>query len=173
MIEKNINKIKTMAKLSEKENEWLLGAIESNLISFKNLDSLVKNYYEDIKNEIECDKCGECCKSVIIIFEENDVDRLASHLKIKRDNVLTKWFQKYEKFNCYVMNQLPCLFQKDGLCTVYKHRGTECREFPYLESMPFSEIYKYAFQGYAVCSFYYNIIEMLKNIPEFKYKKHE
>ncbi|MGE3063874.1 MAG: YkgJ family cysteine cluster protein [bacterium] len=171
IIEKDIQKIKLTAGIGSEENEKLLETLKSGIFDSESIDSFVKQIFAEMKSEIDCRKCGQCCKDVLVVFEETDMARLSEGLNEERQTVEKKYFQKYEKFKCFVMNQSPCHFQKENLCTIYEYRGTECREFPYLDTRCFSEIYKYVFQGYSICPFHFNVIEAIKTLPEFKIKK--
>lgn len=169
--EKNPAVIKSLSEQRVAENEILLNAIEENRVLFEVLDERVRALYRELKKEIKCEECGECCKSIIVVFEDGDLERLADGIGEERASLEKRLFKKYEKFGCYVMTESPCPFQKNNLCTVYEHRGTECREFPYFETRNFSEIYRYVFQGYSVCPFHYNVVEMLRQMKEFKANK--
>lgn len=166
IIEKNIEKIKQRAKDSVDENYALLEMLNNDSFLAENANIKVKDFYNEIQGQIKCEECGECCREVLIVFEKKDIEILAQHLKENKEEIIKKYFHYFEKFDCYVMNSSPCVFQKNNLCTIYEYRGTECREFPYLDSKPFSEIFKYVFQGYSICPIHFNVIEMLKKDSE-------
>lgn len=166
--EKSAERIKKITELKKEENELFLEMIEKDSFDTALLDESVKNIYAELKKIIKCEECGECCREIIVVFEDEDLNRLAEGVKEERKILEKRLFQKYSKFNCFVMNQSPCPFQKENLCTVYEHRGTECRDFPYLENRRFSEIYRYVFQGYSMCPYHFSVIESLKEMLQFE-----
>ncbi|MDD3803072.1 MAG: YkgJ family cysteine cluster protein [bacterium] len=168
IIEKRAEIIKKKAELNKEENELFLEMIEKDSFDLAFIDESVKNIYGELKKIIKCEECGECCREIIVVFEDEDLNKLAEAVKEDRKTLEKRLFQKYEKFNCFVMNQSPCPFQKENLCTVYDYRGTECRDFPYLENRLFSEIYRYVFQGYPMCPYHFSVIESLKEALQFE-----
>lgn len=166
IIEKDIDKIKNRAKDAVAENNALQEVLQNDLELAEKTNKKVKDFYNEIRSKIKCEECGECCREVLIVFESKDIDVLSEYFKENRETIISKYFHYFEKFDCYVMNSSPCVFQERNLCTIYENRGTECREFPYLDSMPFSEIFKYVFQGYSICPIHFNVIEMLKRDSE-------
>ncbi len=161
----DISEIKKYYEIKKDENDAFIERYK-NLpdIKKKEIDLVVKKYYEKLKKIIDCKKCGNCCKEIIIVFEPHDLSNLSKKLKKDIEKIKNDDFIYYKKHNVYIMNQSPCKYLKNNLCSIYKYRGTECREFPYLDSKNFSSIYNYVLSGYKICPFYFNIIEFLKTI---------
>lgn len=167
-IEKNPSVIKSLSYSKTEENERFLEFIENYISENSNIDELALSAFLSFKDEIDCAECGECCKQVIVVFDEKDIQRLSSALGISENETKTKYFHYYEKFNVFIMNSSPCPFQKENLCGIYEFRGSACREFPYIDKNKFSKIYKYLFQGYRFCPFHFNTLEILKNELKFE-----
>ncbi|MEO0234686.1 MAG: YkgJ family cysteine cluster protein [candidate division WOR-3 bacterium] len=162
---KNVEEIKKISTIKAYENEIFFEKFRDlDDCVKKSFDIPVKRFYEDLKKILECRECGNCCREVIIVFEKDDIPILSQGTGIDEKELIEKTFIFYEKHNVFVMNQSPCKYLKGNECSVYPFRGTECREFPYIETKDFSKIYNYVFQGYSICPFHFNIVEFIKNL---------
>jgi Fe-S-cluster containining protein len=91
-----------------------------NLPSF--VRSLVMYRHRD---RFKCAACGDCCRFRTTPIEKADVKRLEAagykdFYEIKGDMRLRRQRGK-------------CIFLKDDKCSVYEHRPTVCREFPFFK----------------------------------------
>lgn len=162
---KEIEKIKRISKLKSLENERFFEIFRDFDEKIKkSYDGPVKSFYKQLTKIIDCRECGNCCREIIIVFEKDDIPLLSKGIGKSEKEIVEKDFIFYEKHKVYIMNQSPCKFLKGNECLVYPFRGTECREFPYLETKEFSKIYNYVFQGYSICPFHFNAVEFVKNL---------
>lgn len=146
----------------EKEDENLLFKQYLQQQNSNEIDSLVYNLNEEISPQIDCTKCGNCCRSLMINVEENDAERLAEHLNISKEDFCKKYIETSSEGNLSVMNKIPCHFLSQNKCTVYEARPHECREFPGLHQPNFNARLFATFMHYSRCPIIYNVIEMLK-----------
>jgi|GEM_PF-231899 len=90
-----------------------------------------------------CTACGACCKGegFVYLFPD-DLDRLESHLKLSRQDVVDKYtmpieiyFDDEELFPYLVLrkNEDVCIFlQEDGLCEIHEGKPRHCVDSPFM-----------------------------------------
>lgn len=86
---------------------------------------------------------GKCCKvnlarPAYIFLTSDDIDRLSAFLGVKHDKFAdiglfaNTRFTKKRSYQWYVKNSgEKCRFLKNGKCSVYEARPTQCRTFPF------------------------------------------
>jgi Fe-S-cluster containining protein len=62
----------------------------------------------------------------------------------------------------YVLNELPCPFLKDNLCSNYECRPQDCRSYPHLHKGGFVSRLWGVVENYGVCPIVFNVYERLK-----------
>ena len=87
--------------------------------------------HEEIFEEIDCLKCGRCCKSISPIFTQRDIERLAKSFKQKPGQFIDDHLERDEDGD-FVVRESPCTFLgADNYCSVYDHRPNACQEYPH------------------------------------------
>src|SRR5689334_7392481 len=94
------------------------------------IDEMVFRLNDEITPQIDCTKCGNCCKSLMINVNDTDAARLSAHLNLDNETFYKKYIERSSQGSLAVMNKIPCHFLHENKCTVYEARPTECREFP-------------------------------------------
>lgn len=85
------------------------------------------------KDNFECTKCGECCRPLVMVNEE-DIARIeqAGHKDFVDIDHLEEKPVKVLKQKLGV-----CMFLKkqgeDFVCSIYHHRPEICRKYPFVE----------------------------------------
>lgn len=145
-----------------RENDILEDALSSSFPDIDSLNSAALSAYEDALSSIDCRDCGRCCREILVVFDREDASRLAAAEGEDEAVFIDKHLHYYEAHNVYVLNTSPCPFQKGNICIHYEERGSACREFPYLETKPFSQVYRYLLQGYFICPVICRVVEKIK-----------
>jgi len=86
---------------------------------------------------LKCQKCGACCNAKLfttgaLLFPQ-EVERFAEKAGISK--------HQFKDRHTYTENgqrflKLPCLFYKDGGCSIHSDRARVCREFPLNQIVP-------------------------------------
>lgn len=88
-----------------------------------------------------CRMCGSCCggESGYIWLTDTEKQAIANHLGITKEELEEKYLHNvHEKWS---IQELPaeqnydCVFLKNARCSIYPVRPSQCREFPFWESM--------------------------------------
>jgi Fe-S-cluster containining protein len=130
------------------------------------IDTHIHTLYEEVKQQIDCTKCGNCCKNLEPGLDDDEVPILAAASQIK----LIDFKQQYVAFDgvAYFLKTKPCMFLNDCKCTIYKQRPKACAGFPHLDGKDMK--YKRSlWENYFVCPIVYVVVERLKKITNFEH----
>lgn len=144
------------------ENKKLFERIRTKKV--KNLDEMFHPLHEKVFEEIDCLACANCCKTTSPIFTDNDIERIAKHLRIRPAQLIDKYLH-LDKDKDYVLNSSPCTFLgADNYCSIYEVRPRACREYPHTDRKNMSGIMKLTLENTKVCPAVFEIVEQLKNL---------
>lgn len=125
------------------------------------VDRMVQKLNDAISPKIDCTRCGNCCKSLMINVTVPEADRLAAHLQLTRTDFDNKYLEKGSN-GMMLMNSIPCSFLTVNTCSVYEHRFEGCREFPAMHLPGFSRRLFTTLMHYGRCPIIFNIVEAMK-----------
>lgn len=151
----------------EKQNE---NAAFIDFLKQKNtteLDNTVAALNNTITPKVDCTACGNCCKSLMIVVEEDEANALSNHRNETRAAFDHQFIEKGSN-GMMLMNAIPCNFLSDNKCTVYEHRFAGCKEFPAMHLPNFKERLFTTFMHYDRCPIIFNVVEELKIATGFK-----
>lgn len=115
--------------------------------------------------ETDCLDCANCCKTMTPAFTNEDISRIATHLRITPALFKKKWLKLEPKSGHWVNTSQPCQFlQADNKCSVYPIRPSDCAGFPHHDKQPFNE-YSETFKKNVVhCPATYTFVKKLEEI---------
>ncbi|MCB0737755.1 MAG: YkgJ family cysteine cluster protein [Bacteroidetes bacterium] len=97
----------------------------------KDLDQRFSEAHDEVFEELDCLTCANCCKTTSPMFFDKDIERLASHLKMKPAQFI-ETFLFLDTDGIYALKSSPCMFLgADNYCSVYEYRPKACREYPH------------------------------------------
>jgi hypothetical protein len=76
-LETDIQRIQKLAKQREEANWAFRCFLKGSALSTRSIDLAVHDLYRNVSREIDCTKCGNCCKTVRPVLKATDVRRLA------------------------------------------------------------------------------------------------
>lgn len=128
----------------------------------KNLDRHFHELHNEVFEEINCLDCAGCCSSISPIVTDNDISRVARHLRIKPSTLLEQHLY-LDSDNDYVFRQAPCPFlMNDKCCSVYEARPRACREYPHTDRVNMQQILPLTYKNTQVCPAVALIVERLQ-----------
>jgi Fe-S-cluster containining protein len=163
-IKTNLDEISIIAQEKQHENDAF--AIYLKHQSSIEIDTLVAELNTVIEPKIDCTQCGNCCKTLMIQVEEEEIKVLTKNLKISTNKFKKKYIEQGGS-NRMIMNTIPCHFLSENKCSVYEHRFSSCREFPALHISGFTSRIFTTFMHYDRCPIIFNVIEALKQQSAF------
>jgi len=163
-IETDLHQIALLADQREEENDHFQSFLATQTSA--EIDNLVFTLQADISPKIDCRKCGNCCKTLMIEVTQPEADRVAEVLGVKSDQFVAENLEKGIGQRM-LMNAIPCRFLEELSCTIYADRFAGCREFPALHLPGFTARYFTTRMHYARCPIIFNVLEALKKELNF------
>ncbi len=148
----------------EEENDHFLLSLRS--YDTLQLDVLAHTVNNNVSSAIDCTTCGNCCKTLVINVEPDEIKPIADYLHLDEAAAKEKYVEESQAGRLFI-NTIPCHFLSDNKCTVYEHRFTECREFPHLHKPGFKARLLGTLLHYGRCPIIYNVIERMKTETGF------
>jgi Fe-S-cluster containining protein len=160
IIEKDINKIRRLAKQKEGENYKFRSFLKG--CDMGRIDVIVHRLYRAISSKIDCKTCGNCCKKVLPVLNKKDIKRLTNGLKISVDIFKDKYLIEKENNGGITFNKKPCPFLNSKICSQYKYRPEDCRSYPHLHKKYFVSRLINVIENTSICLIVFNVYEALK-----------
>ena len=113
-----------------------------------------------VPSQVDCTTCANCCRTMGMTVDSEDVARLAGRLGLSMDEFEVRYvsIEHGEK----LITQTPCPFLNGYLCSVYEDRPKDCREFPYLDKEDIRSRPIGLIKNAADCPIVFNTLETLK-----------
>lgn len=128
----------------------------------KNLDDQFHMLHDKAFENFDCLNCANCCSGISPIILQDDIDRVAKHLKLKASEFLKNYLYMDEDGD-FVFKQTPCPFLgPDNYCCIYESRPKACREYPHTDRRKMIQILDLTLKNCEVCPVVYEIVEELK-----------
>lgn len=127
------------------------------------LDDEFHDAHERAFDEIDCLECANCCKTTSPIFIDRDIDRIASHLRMKPSAFIDAYL-RLDSDGDYVLQKSPCAFLgPDNYCSIYSVRPRACREYPHTDRKNMHQILDLTRKNTEVCPAVAKIVLELKS----------
>ena len=139
-------------------------------LSSEEVDSVVSETAEKVWEEMDCTACANCCRVVVPTFCQDDIDRLAGRLGISSSEFVSKYLKSAEspEDGPWIIRERPCPFLKENRCSVYEHRPTNCRDYPYLGKPAFTSRTLRMIDRLGECPIVFEVWEELKRATGFR-----
>jgi len=125
------------------------------------IDEKVFALQEAITPQIDCQQCGNCCKTLMIQVTAVEASRVAEHLHQDTHLFINSYLEKGIGEQM-IMQSMPCTFLQNRSCSIYEQRFAGCREFPALHLPGFTSRFFTFAMHYGRCPIVFNTIEALK-----------
>jgi uncharacterized protein len=169
--------IKVIARLSQQREDtnWAFRSfLKGSGLSVAKLDSRVHGLYKEVSSQIDCTKCGNCCKVIQPNLSATDIKRLARLFESTTAEFRSRFVKENESGEGFSFYDKPCPFLNNNRCTVYGNRPRDCRSFPHLHKKEFVTRLFQAVYNCAICPIVFNVYEGLKEThwpTRFKWPK--
>lgn len=160
-MEINPAKIKKLAKEKADENwEFRIFLKQINMRS-EEVDAVVHRIYQEIASKIDCKSCANCCKELLPLVDEEDIETMSQLLGYSVDHFKEQYIVEDEEEGGYTFNKRPCPFLED-ICVCGDFRPKECKSFPHLHKEGFVFRLISVVQNCSVCPIVFHTYEQLK-----------
>jgi len=100
--------------------------------NIKNFDHVVADYDEEVFAEIDCLKCGNCCRTIGPKMSGTDIKRACKAIGMDPQKFMDEDLSRDEDLG-WMCKTMPCPFLRDdNACDVYEVRPNDCDDFPYM-----------------------------------------
>ena len=136
-------------------------------------DRVLRRIAERIQEQIDCTQCANCCKTSTTEITARDVERLARHLGISREDFLRDYSMPDDEGKLSLkFDQAAggCVFLEGNLCAVHEARPDICRRYPHLvrgSGSIASRMWQFVDRA-SVCPIVYNSLEAFKDHLRFR-----
>ncbi len=160
MIIEEYAKILRQAELEYEDNKKFIMVLKK--VKAKNLDREINMLHDRAFEEIDCLKCGNCCRTVPAIIQKKDIETMAKRFHC-RPIVWEKEYTTLDEDDDRVMAQCPCPFiADDNYCMYYEDKPKYCRDYPYTDKTRLRNYLRETMENTKVCPAVYKIIGWLK-----------
>ena len=108
-------------------------------------DELAGELHEQAFQIVDCTRCANCCKTMDIKFDDDDIERLAGHLNMTTPTFIETYLEP-----------------DDDRCTIYEVRPAVCREYPHTDKAGFTFRTMGVANNAMVCPAVFWIVEQMK-----------
>lgn len=166
-LELDLEVIRREGEKKEKENYTFQRFLKNR--GSEKVDAIAHRLNKEITENIDCTRCGNCCKFLRPTLTEEEIKRLA-----RIDNVSPEAFEKQNVAkdtldNTKYLNLAPCKYLEDKKCTIYSDRPEDCRSYPHTHIPDFVFRTLGMIANYSYCPIVYNLIEQMKMEMGFRY----
>jgi len=154
-------KLLAVANIKLNENQNFFRKMKS--VNPNKLDVIVHQLHAEVFTYTDCIVCANCCKTISPAMRNRDVERIASALRLKPSDVVSKYMHLDEDSD-YVFKSSPCPFlEQDNRCKVYEDRPKACREYPHTDRRKFYQLLDITMKNMTVCPAVFAIVEKMKS----------
>jgi len=166
-LELGLNKIALMGGQKEEENLDLRIFLKGQ--ETEKVDEIVHQLDIEIKSQIDCQKCGNCCKSLLPGVTNEEIENLSRIVECTKSNFEDYFVETNIDENVKYLKDTPCKFLKDKSCTIYEDRPADCRSYPHTHKPNFTSRTFVMIDNYSICPIVFNLFEGLKTALGYRY----
>ena len=150
------------AERHDEENYEFLRSMKVRDYGFEP-DELAGQLHEQAFQIVDCTRCANCCKTMDIMFSDEDVERIAGHLDMEIDDFIQTYLEPADEDGPYKVRGKPCPFlSDDDRCKIYDVRPSVCREYPHTDKEGFTFRTMSVANNALVCPAVFWIVEEMK-----------
>ena len=166
-LELDLNVIKRLSKEREDENFDFRAFLKGQ--SSDEVDEIVHQLHHEIVAQIDCTKCGNCCKFLKPSVTDKEIKRLSKIDGISAEDFEKKFVELDTFDQIKYLKDTPCKYLHDKKCTIYPDRPEECRSYPHTHKDGFIFRLFGVINNYEICPIVFNLYEQLKMQLGYRY----
>jgi Fe-S-cluster containining protein len=157
-------RIWALSKEQKDENESFRAFLARGERTQREIDGVAHAVNREVSGQIECTRCGHCCRVLMPLLSEKDIRRLSRHLQLS-ETVFRSRYMREEPIPVdggWPFATVPCPLQQGNLCTVYPARPRVCRSYPNLHKPGVVSRLDRIVSNLGVCPIVFNVYEGMK-----------
>ncbi len=165
-LELSLKKIAQIGEQKEEENIDFRIFLKGQ--EFDYVDEIVHRLNDEITAQIDCQQCGNCCKSLMPSVTEGEIETLAVIDNLASADFREKFIETDSFEENVYLKKTPCKYLKDKSCTIYPQRPETCRSYPHTHKPEFITRLLFMIDNYCVCPIVFNLMEQLKGELDYE-----
>ena len=167
----NTEKIALIGKQKKEENFDFRIFLKGT--DFKRVDKIIHRLDKEIRSQIDCKKCGNCCKSLRPCVTESEVDTLSRIDNLTQTNFIKRFVEINNVEGIKYLKDTPCKYLENKTCSIYTYRPEDCKSYPHTQKPDFISRTLGMIDNYEICPIVFNLFEQLKEELDYKHHKKE
>lgn len=160
-LENEIAALKQVAQQNKKKYTRLTQQLKK--LKPYDVDELFHVQHEDVFSEINCLQCANCCKTTPALISNEDINRIANHLRISTTDFIAKYVTK-DSDGDTILKKTPCIFlNTDNTCSIYEVRPFACKDYPHTHRKKMQTILNLTVKNAEICPAVARILQQLSN----------
>lgn len=165
-LELNIEKIALIRGQKEKENFEFRAFLKGQ--DFKRIDKIVHRLDKEIRSQIDCKKCGNCCISLRPCVTDSEIDTLSRIDNLTQQDFTARFVEIDNLEEIKYLKDTPCKYLEEKTCSIYTNRPEDCKSYPHTQKSEFITRTLGMIDNYAICPIVFNLFEQLKEELDYK-----
>jgi Fe-S-cluster containining protein len=150
------------AKSRDKENYLFLRQVKQRVPASR-VDRIALELHQEAFATVDCTKCANCCRTLRVVVTDEDIPRIAGHLRTTVEDFIASYLERDEDDGGYHIRTKPCPFLgEDNLCKIYDVRPEKCRGYPFTDKPDFVFMTMTHANNALVCPAVFHIVEQMK-----------
>lgn len=129
--------------------------------SSRKLDRIVEQIVHEVEAAIDCTQCANCCRTLEISLDAEDITRLAEYLHSSTDQVEAELAAPGTLCDVAIA-QSPCPLLQGKRCSAYAARPRDCREYPHLQKGDIRARLRFIIDDAEDCPILFNVLARMK-----------
>lgn len=159
-LELNLEKIAIIANEKEEENFDFRAFLKG--LDFDEVDEIAHRIDKKLRDQIDCQQCGNCCKSLMPSVTNNEIDKLSRIDKISSNDFIDRFIEVDNIDDIKYLKDSPCKYLHYKSCSIYTNRPEVCKSYPHTQKNKFVTRTYGMIDNYGICPIVFNLFEELK-----------
>ncbi len=132
------------------------------------LDQFIERIAANIRSNIDCMACGNCCRRLVVYLTPDDIQRIARHISPLNSKTFITLIESEGRSSSEEwakLNHRPCSFLKGKVCTIYSTRPETCRTYPAF-TPDFRWVLEYLINGSHLCPIIFNVLSEISSLVD-------
>lgn len=160
-----LKKLESKATRKQDVHQQLKKKVRS--LKVHDVNAYVYAAHEEAFAQTDCLACGNCCKSIPPLVENEDARRIAKHLNLSVPEFRKQYMTRDEDGDP-VFNKTPCHFLgSDNKCSIYAIRPRACAEYPFTDYPNTKHVFGMIVMNATICPAVSKVLDIMeKNLAE-------
>ena len=138
-----------------------------DVLAKEETDAVAMHANEEVVSAIDCLQCGNCCRTTVTVFSEEDISRVSKFMGVSKKAFVRQYL--IEDMGEYTTITTPCPFlEADNKCAIYEVRPKVCASFPHTQKKHFSNRAKAHEANLMVCPITFYVVQKMEEVMRSK-----